>query len=387
MKHILPLLLFIPASSLPLFAADPQTGSGEKDGYRLVCQDLFDAEELNPDRWLIQINGGGGGNNELQFYMDAKENVRLGDDGQGNHCLILTARREDIYNRHFTSGRLSSKKRTAFTHGKVEASIKLPKTADGLWPAFWMMGNDYDKVGWPRCGEIDILEMGNSDGIRRNTQERFFNGATHWGPQGQHAQNAKSVTNPYSLQDVEFHLYTLIWDTEGLKMYVDLDKNPEAIPYYSIDCPADDPDNQWSPGNYFHKDHFILFNLAVGGDFTGIHDPAKITALNEENGQQASMYINYVKIYQKGTDSEHLTALTESDPMPGESGIYLTETTDTIRVNGNRIMSECGPLSLYSPAGRCVASAKSGELSTSDILPGFYLASDGTSTLKILVNR
>ncbi len=372
-----------------MVAADPQIGSGENDGYRLVWQDLFDAEELNPDRWLIQINGNGGGNNELQFYMDVKDNVRLGDDGEGNHCLILTARRETTYNREFSSGRLSSKKRTAFTHGKVEASIKLPETADGLWPAFWMMGNDYDKVGWPKCGEIDILEMGNGDGIRRNIQNRFFNGAAHWGPRWDaHYSSAKSVTNPYSLQDGQFHLYTLFWDENGIRMFVDLDKNPDAIPYFKMDCPANEPDNTMSPGNYFHKDHFILFNLAVGGDFTGIHDPEKITALNPENGQQASMYINYVKIYQKGTDDEHFTALTETDPMPDDSGINLAETpADTISVKGNRIVSELGNLSLYSPAGQCVAFATSGELSTSGMLPGLYLASDGTSTRKIVINR
>ena len=93
-------LLFMALAScaaLPAVAKDAQVGTGETDGYRLVWQDLFDDSELRPDRWNIEVNGSGGGNNELQFYTDLNRNVRLGDDGKGNHCLILTAVRE-VYN-------------------------------------------------------------------------------------------------------------------------------------------------------------------------------------------------------------------------------------------------------------------------------------------------
>ena len=178
-KYLLPALLMAATTA---FAADSQSGTGETDGYKLVWQDLFDFGTLNPDRWNIEVNGSGGGNNELQFYTDRSENVRVGDDGKGNGCLILTARRENYNNRNFTSGRINSKTKVAFTHGKIEASIKIPTTANGLWPAFWMMGNDYDQVGWPRCGETDIMEMGHSNGINRGVSDRFFNGACHWGP-------------------------------------------------------------------------------------------------------------------------------------------------------------------------------------------------------------
>ncbi|MDE6234235.1 MAG: glycoside hydrolase family 16 protein [Muribaculaceae bacterium] len=287
------------------FAALPQSGSGETDGYHLVWQDLFDGEYLNPERWNIEVNGSGGGNNELQFYTDREENVRLGDDGDGNGCLILTARRENYSGRNFTSGRINSKNRIAFTHGKVEASIKLPTTANGLWPAFWMMGNDFDKVGWPKSGETDILEMGHSDGIKSGASDRYFNGAMHWGQGWPNASYAKASAWPYSLQDGEYHLFTCIWDENSVKMYVDLDKHPNYRPYFEMGITCDDPDNEWSAGNYFHKDNFILFNLAIGGNFPGIWDANNITALNDENGQEASMYVNYVKIYQKGLPSDH----------------------------------------------------------------------------------
>ena len=153
-------------------AVEPQVGTGETDGFRLVWQDLFDAEELNPLRWEIEVNGAGGGNAELQYYTDSERNVRLGKDEQGNGCLILSAIRENYLGKNFTSGRITSKNRVAFTHGKIEAAIRLPQTANGLWPAFWMMGNDYDQVGWPKCGEIDIMEFGHQDGIN-NTGPLF----------------------------------------------------------------------------------------------------------------------------------------------------------------------------------------------------------------------
>ncbi len=318
------LAILFAGAAANVFAALPQNGSGETDGYRLVWQDLFDAETLNPERWDIEVNGAGGGNAELQYYTDRDVNVRLGDDGEGNHCLILTARRENYLGKSFTSGRVNSKNRIAFTHGKIEASIKFPSTANGLWPAFWMMGNDYDQVGWPKCGETDIIEMGHSDGFR-GVQDRYFNGAMHWGQAWPNASYAKAQAWSYSIQDGEYHLLTCIWDENRVAMYLDMDKHPNYRPYFEMDIPADDPDNQWSPGNYFHKDNFILFNLAVGGNFPGIHQPNDITALNDENGQEASMMINYVKIYQKGLPSEHADFFDKGDDFSGVENTFITE--------------------------------------------------------------
>ena len=384
MKTLFKILLGAPVLLVPALiqAAEPQNGSGETDGYRVVWQDLFDAAELDLNRWNIEVNGEGGGNHELQYYTDRPENVSLGDDGQGNGCLILTARRENYLNKNFTSGRVNSKKKIAFTHGKMEASIKFPSTSNGLWPAFWMMGNDYDEVGWPKCGETDILEMGHADGIRNNTQDRYFNGASHWGQQWPQASAASPVTKAYSLQDGEFHLFTIIWDEEGYRMYVDLDRMPKQNPYHTLKCPLDDPENEWSPGNYFHKDNFILFNLAVGGDFPGIHDPSGITALNEENGQQASMHVNYVKIYQKGDTSENQSFADAGD----ESGIYLTENAPETEISYNGSLLSCeSPLHLYGADGRKVTSSPDGRISTDTLQPGLYLASAGSDRIKILV--
>lgn len=353
-------------------AASSQNGTGETDGYKLVWQDLFDANELNLQRWNIEVNGDGGGNNELQYYTDRTDNVRLGDDGKGNGCLILTAKKEVYGGRQVTSGRITSKNKIAFKHGKVEAAIKLPKTANGLWPAFWMMGNDYDQVGWPRCGETDIMEFGNATGIQNGTQDRYFNGACHWGQSWEnHPNYARAVTYQYSLQDDEFHIYTLIWDEEKVAMYVDLDKYPDAEPYYIMTIPATNDTN--SPGYYFHKENFILFNLAVGGNFPGIWDINQITALNESNDYQASMYVNYVKIYQKGTADESSTFLEKGDM--GDAGVETVTAGLEMNYNGTMLnFSDRADVVVYDIAGKMVASEKGVDaVSVAGFVPGIYV--------------
>mgnify|MGYP004514311545 CR=1 FL=1 len=138
----------------------------KKDGYKLVWKDNFDGSALNRDYWNVEVNGSGCGNNELQYYVDNADNVAVRD---GN--LVITARRQDYDGHAFTSGRVNTCGKVGFTYGIVEARIKLPKTANGLWPAFWMMGDDIKECGWPACGETDVLEMGHADGIMDGTQD------------------------------------------------------------------------------------------------------------------------------------------------------------------------------------------------------------------------
>lgn len=334
----LPIFTMTMLAALGVQAAAPQTGSGEKDGYKLVWQDLFDNGQLNRDRWNVEVVSRPA-NNELQYYLDREENVRVGDDGKGNGCLILTARREKYGEKSFTSGRINSTKKVAFMHGKIEASIKLPSTANGLWPAFWMMGDDFNEVGWPRCGETDIMEFGHVAGIRNKTQDRYFNGACHWGyynDQGQYPNYANSVTWDYSLQDGEFHLFTCIWDEQFISMYCDLDRYPDREPYFRIG--VTELGDDWGTGHYFHKPFFILFNLAVGGHFPNISNPDAVTALNDANGHEASMYVNYVKVYQKDKnitapdsgDTEQETPVTPPDDP--NAGIDAVEGADATPV-------------------------------------------------------
>lgn len=251
----------------------------------LSWSDEFDGNTLDRSLWNVEINGTGCGNNELQYYIDSPDNVAVRD---GN--LVLTARRAEHEGRAFTSGRINSRDKYTFTYGVAEARVKLPTTANGLWPAVWFMGNDISECGWPRCGEIDLLEMGHLDGIKDSTQNRLFNGAIHYGD-GAHQMTVGPATAPESLQDGEYHSFYLVWTPESIKMYVD----DATEPYMSV--AIDDTESMKSPGYYFHKPAFILFNLAVGGNFPDIHTPEGITALNASNGNAASMLVDYIRIY------------------------------------------------------------------------------------------
>jgi len=268
--------------------------------YKLMWEDNFDNPVLNETQhWTVEVNGNGGGNNEMQYYR--RENISIEQHSSGVNCLVISAKRESFGGKVCTSGRLVTRGNVSAKYGKIEARIKLPSTANGLWPAFWMMGEDFPTVGWPRCGETDILEMGNVNGISKGTQDRYFNGACHWGENWTYY--AKDNTATYSLQD-DFHLFTLIWDENNMKMYVDLDKYPGNLPYFEMSIAGERIPGQVS--NYFHKPFGILFNLAVGGNFTGITGNANINKINALpiDGTAAKMYIDYVRIYQKGIAGE-----------------------------------------------------------------------------------
>lgn len=302
-KVIIPLLFLLTLSSCQPVVVDGQEDKDleEIEGYTLVWQDAFDGESLDESVWNIEVGGNGNGNAELQYYR--RENVSVGKEPKsGRNCLIITAKKENFGGRSFTSGRINTMNKKSFKYGRFDARIKLPKTADGLWPAYWLMGNNYSTEGWPRCGEIDVMEMGNAAGIKAGTQDRFFNGACHWGYYKDmgggnmaYPNYARSSTWDYSLQDGQFHLFSLVWDQQFIRMYLDLDKYPNSKPYYEMGITEVSDD--WGTGHYFHHDFFILFNLAVGGYFTGLLSPASITAFPESG--QASMYVDYIRVYEK----------------------------------------------------------------------------------------
>ena len=182
-------------------------------------------------------------------------------------ALIITAKPD------LTSARLFTKDKVSFKYGKLETRIMIPKTANGLWPAFWLLGNTGT---WPSCGEIDVLEMGHADGIKNGTQEKYYSGACHWGvyQNGGYPNYGKFTTSPTSLQDGKFHKFVLEWTPDVINMYLD----DATKPYYSMDI--SDRSLNTSPGNYFNKQFYMLVNLAIGGNFTGVHDRAAVTALN-----------------------------------------------------------------------------------------------------------
>ena len=255
------------------------------EGYELVWHDEFDTAGVSSpstDNWWYETGDGGWGNNELQDYVSGGKynGVRIAEVSDGT--LKITAQKIDGKVRSVRMNTVQG-----WTYGYFEGRLKLCK-GKGTWPAFWMMGNDFKSKGWPNCGETDILEMGHQNGIKKGAQEKFLNGACHWGAPG-HQYYSYDFTNSYSVQDGQFHTFTCIWDENQIAMYIDLDTKPDAKPYFKMAL-KDFGDNE------FRKDNFILLNLAVGGNFPGIWDINQITALNDG---PAEMEIDYVRVFQK----------------------------------------------------------------------------------------
>lgn len=244
-------------------------GMGRQDDNTIFFDDFND---FNESVWTKETHEAGWVNRELQSYDPAY--VSVGKDGDKS-VLILTAER---MNGRIVSGRVNSKDKKSFKYGKIEASIKLPSTANGLWPAFWMMGDNNNE--WPACGEIDIMEMGNEVGILNNTTTRHINTAIHYGPDAnRHEQHYKADVVSNNLQDGNYHKYTAIWDQDKIQILYD------DILFHTFNI---------SGNQYFQDNFYMLFNLAVGGMFTAIYDVNGITALPE--GQCVMMYVDWIRI-------------------------------------------------------------------------------------------
>lgn len=301
-----------------------------KSEWQLVWSDEFNDSALNTAYWNVEDNARGGGNAELQYY--SPNNVSIEKHPlSGESCLVLTARREDYKNRPCTSARLNTQDKMTVCYGKVEARIAFPHTADGLWPAFWMLGNnlatnlgdndDVDRrlaelakegrVVWPKCGEIDICEMGHHTGIENGTQDRYFNGAAHWGESfnnGAYPNVGGFYTADYPVQG-DFHLFTLEWTEDSIAMYLDKDKYPNTAPYFQLSLRNKDINE---PGHYFNHPFYLVLNLSVGGFFPGMpaaekypalitaDDPSfqSVTALPAD-GSPVKMYVDYIRVYKK----------------------------------------------------------------------------------------
>ena len=250
--------------------------------WELAWGDEFDSQThsgIDPDKWTAEIGGTGWGNNELQFYTDRPANVSVNDKGR----LVITALKENLGQKYkcwygrcrYSSARLITKNKLEQKYGRIEARIKIPY-GQGIWPAFWMLGNDIDSAGWPACGEIDIMEnIGREPSIVHGT----IHGPGYSGANGIGA--ACKLKSDGRFAD-DFHVFAVEWGPGEIRWYVDGEM-------YQRRTPADLPkDAKW----VFDHPFFIILNVAVGGNWPG--RPDRSTRFPQK------MEVDYVRVYSSG---------------------------------------------------------------------------------------
>jgi beta-glucanase (GH16 family) len=253
-----------------------------------VWHDEFDGAAgapPDPTIWTPEIGDGsdrgipGWGNRELEYYTDSADNVAT--DGNGN--LAITAREADAnataptcyYGTcKYTSARLITWHKAEAAYGRIEARIKLP-AGRGIWPAFWMLGTNLDEVGWPQCGEIDILEnIGSEPAVVHGT----VHGPGYSGANG--IGGAYELSEGASFAD-DLHVFAIEWEPDEIRWYVDDN-------HYQTLTPTDIPtEREW----VFDHPFFVVLNVAVGGSWPG--NPDRTTAFPQ------TMHVDHVRVYQR----------------------------------------------------------------------------------------
>ena len=260
----------------------------------LTMADEFDVEGApNSDIWSFETGTGidGWGNNELQYYTDRPENVTV-----QNGLLVITALKEEYTGASYTSAKLLTTGKFKQAYGRFEARIKVPG-GSGLWPAFWLLGENMDVDGWPQCGEIDIMEYRRQEPtkVSGSIHGPGYSGETD--PQGQVTKSYDLGNNRY---DAGFHVFGIEWGPEYINYYIDdvlynqitpsdIEVTPADVVYTLNDAveavEATDVTGDW----VFNKPFYIIINLAVGGNFPGNPDDGETFPQN--------MLVDYVRVY------------------------------------------------------------------------------------------
>lgn len=235
----------------------------------------------DPAKWTYELGDSGFGNPELEDYCAPGSSLapcvatqpNAFQDGDGH--LVIQARRDS--NGKWTSARLRTKGLYQFQYGRVEARLKLP-IGHGFWPAFWLLGSDIDSSGWPRCGELDIMEWVQSYGP--NTTSSTVHGPGYSGAHGIGAHD----TFPASGRIDEYHIYGLLWSPNLLQFYRD---TPDNI-FLTLTPTSLPPNTRW----VFDHPFFPILNLAIGrGGFPGSTD--------DTTPSVATMLVDYVRVYKR----------------------------------------------------------------------------------------
>jgi beta-glucanase (GH16 family) len=236
------------------------------EGWELVWHDEFDGDTIDEENWTYDLGGHGWGNGESQHYTNRSENARI-EDGM----LVIEARQESYMGSYYTSARLKSEGLQEFQYGRIEARLKVP-AGRGLWPAFWMLGSNFGTVGWPDCGEIDIMEyIGREpDLILGTIHGPGYSGAlglSHWNRQD------------YDIAD-DFHTYAVEWDEDQITWFYDGEE-------YGTYTRRNLGQREW----VFDQPFFIILNLAVGGTLPG--------PIGLDTVFPAQYLIDYVRVFQQ----------------------------------------------------------------------------------------
>lgn len=264
-------LLVLPGCSggSPAAAVSPATVSAApatSPAWVLDWSDEFDGAELDRTKWVAELGGGGWGNHELQYYTGREQNLRVAG---GN--LVIEARRENFENREFTSARIKTAGLKERMHGRYEARIWLPK-GQGIWPAFWMLGSNCASAGWPRCGEIDIME-------NVGKEPALVHGTLH----GPGYSGADAFGKPSELIGAVyadgFHVFAVEWEPGEIRWYRD------GVLFHQ--ARAEMVKGDW----VFEHPFFVILNLAVGGDWPG--NPDAGTMLPQQ------LLVDYVRVYRR----------------------------------------------------------------------------------------
>ncbi len=235
---------------------------------KLVWSDEFDGKTVDLAKWEFEVNDKGGGNNELQYYTARPENA-FNENGN----LVIKANKENYLTRNYTSARMRTRNKGDWKFGKIEVRAKLPK-GQGIWPAIWMLPTDEVYGGWPKSGEIDIMEV-----IGNKPNE--LHGTIHYGsdwPNNKHM--GTSITLPAGDFSDDFHVFSIVWEKDLIRWFLDGNQ------YFSVK-PADLAPEKYPFNERFH----LILNLAVGGNWPGNPDAATVFP------QQ--MLVDYVRVYQK----------------------------------------------------------------------------------------
>jgi beta-glucanase (GH16 family) len=275
-------------------------GGGNTAFGQLVWSDEFDTgTALDPAVWSYDLGDSGWGNQELQEYTSAAENVRL-----ENGNLVITVKKSGSGDEgtRFTSARVRTQDKVTFKYGRIEARIKMPDLADGLWPAFWTLGNNFSTVGWPSCGELDIVEMGNGDAISAGMVNQRVGSTAHWDNNGSYAGYGRFLNTAEDLND-DYHIFSMDWTPETVTTYID------GKQIWQMRIKLD----QCASCDEFHKPHFAILNVAVGGTYTGLLSPGQITAETP-----AEMLVDYVRVYDNGFTELGGSYEPPEEPVPGQ---------------------------------------------------------------------